>query len=115
LFIAREKASGTHGSSISLDADGGNRLCEEENRYANTLSLPLSKYGELMDDWMSKKLQKETALTAQTRGFVVFESWPLLSEKRSPRTVLPMQMLAELHYTERNANARARRDFGRGL
>jgi len=28
----------------------------------------------------------------------MFESWPLLSEKKSPDTVLPMQVLVEVHY-----------------
>jgi len=44
------------------------RLCEE-NFYSNTLSLNLSNYGELMDDWISKKIQNEKRLTKQTRGF----------------------------------------------
>jgi len=48
--------------------DDNHRLCQE-NIYSDSLSLPLAKYGELMDDWVSTKIQKEKELTAQTLGF----------------------------------------------
>jgi len=50
------------------DDDDDDRLCQE-NVYSNSLSLPLSKYGEHMDNWMSNRTQKEKELTVQTLGF----------------------------------------------
>lgn len=52
---------------VRLANNSEHRLCEQ-NQYADSLSLPLSRHGHLMDEWMEKKVEYERNLTKLTEG-----------------------------------------------
>ena len=74
-----------------------------KNMDANKNAAPGSRYSEF---WTLEKIQKTLGhnrinlfkVDIERYEFPMFESWPTLSDSRSPGTVLPMQVLVEVHY-----------------